>query len=491
MAVKYFNHVTLTTGHTLRVYPDQIDKSLYFRIQSIVKDAVQPDGVEVYPNITLRMTKMREGYVATFFLTDEDCPILSTGAALNEAPDLWRLMHMTTVFPVKTRIDAPTPTPYILDRLEVPNPRAAEFFTVSAKWCQHLAWVVLAPEQVYPVVGSKNGPSPAQETCPPASFLKWLNRMWPDAWRQLRIWFSDYRTVCPVPAWCTMPVFFPMTAYLQNHDMVQLQANKGWLICVASMYLWRLSKGVYRFAPELFEALTQQPLEGDLQNDLFHRLPEWAVYIETPGLYFDGAPMSGFIAHLDYNLESQATDLQFLIFQPDKTQPRPIALPLGEGNVQDAIDRLAAYDAAHLAPNVRAAAKVPSEQVKREFSSMLQLLIYLCCDNRDLPPIRHPRERMRLSGAVDAPKEPRVWEVGERVAAAIRQYDPNKPAASQSRGTHASPRPHIRRAHYHTFLTGPKTGERGRVIHWIPPLPVGVKWDEDKQMPIVIHPIDP
>lgn len=271
---------------------------------------------------------------------------------------------------------------------------------------------------------------------------------------------------------------------------VQLHTNKDWLICVASMYLWRMSKGIYRFAPEIFEALTQQPLEGDLRNDLFHRLPEWAVYIETPGLTFDGSTMSGFIAHLDYNSEG-TTDLQFLIFYPDRTQPRPIALPLGEGTVEDAISRMHEYDARHLAPYARATSNVSPEQVKRDFSALVQLVIYLCCDNRDIPPIKHPRERMRVSGVIDAPKDPRIWAVGERVAKAIRQYDSNvRSSVRSTTGTHASPRPHIRRAHYHTFLTGPKSGERGRIVHWIPPLPVGVRWDEDAQLPVVIRPVE-
>ena len=98
---------------------------------------------------------------------------------------------------------------------------------------------------------------------------------------------------------------------------------------------------------------------------------------------------------------------------------------------------------------------------------------------------------MRASGAVDAPKDPKIWDVGERVAKAIRKFNADvRPTETSSGNTHASPRPHIRRAHYHTFLTGPKDGERSRVVHWIPPLPIGIKWDEETQTPIVIHPIE-
>ena len=495
MAVEYFNHLTLTTGHVMRVYPDQIEKSMYFRLQGVIKDAVRPKGAEVFPNIRLELTRLERAYVGTFYLIDENCPVLSTAGSLDDDAGLWEAMHTQCVTPLKTSAQEPIPAPYILDRIEVPHPKAFPFTTVSAQWCQHLAWMLLAPDQVAPVIGKpeneKKETVAPQQGHPPVNFLKYLNRLWPDAWRELRAGVSLFRSTQNVPEWCVMPVFFPTTAYARTHDPLLLRANQSWLICMASMYLWRMSKGVYRFAPEIFDALTRQPLQGDLRNDLFFRLPEWAVYIETPGLTFEGEQMCGFIAHLDYNLDSGTTDLQFLIFYPGKTQPRPIALPLGEGTLEDAIARMNEYDALKIAPGKKVAVKVPPEQVRKDFSAMIQLVVYLCCDNRDLPPIRHPRERMRASGAVDSPKDPRIWEVGERVAKAIRQFDSeSRPTARSGGGTHASPRPHIRRAHYHTFLTGPRDGERGRVVHWIPPLPVGVKWDEEKQMPIVIHPID-
>jgi hypothetical protein len=37
----------------------------------------------------------------------------------------------------------------------------------------------------------------------------------------------------------------------------------------------------------------------------------------------------------------------------------------------------------------------------------------------------------------------------------------------------ASPRPHIRRAHWHTFLTG--QGRQARKLRWMPPIAVRVE----------------
>ena len=80
-----------------------------------------------------------------------------------------------------------------------------------------------------------------------------------------------------------------------------------------------------------------------LSKSLF--LPnEWAVYIETPGLSYERHPMEGFIAHLDYNLFSRGVDLQFAMFLRGRDQPRMVALPLGEGTLLDAMDRIDEVD---------------------------------------------------------------------------------------------------------------------------------------------------
>lgn len=77
------------------------------------------------------------------------------------------------------------------------------------------------------------------------------------------------------------------------------------MMTLASTYIWRCSKGIYRFAPEIFSALTAQPLASDLPTNILYLLPEWTVYTKTPGLTYERHQMEGFIAHLDYNLFSR------------------------------------------------------------------------------------------------------------------------------------------------------------------------------------------
>ena len=191
-------------------------------------------------------------------------------------------------------------------------------------------------------------------------------------------------------------------------------------------------------------------------------MPEWAVYIETPALSYEHMPMEGFIAHLDYNLFSRSVDLQFAIFRKGIDQPKMIALPLGEGTLLDAMDRVDRVDDMFSANTSNIRYIGDRDEYRQTFTAMIQLLLYICSEEPDMPEIEHPQKRRRLSGSVRAPKEPRVWDVGVRISAAIRRFNgrpSSTPAAFEdgaASGSHASPRPHVRSAHWHTYWTGPR-----------------------------------
>jgi hypothetical protein len=111
-----------------------------------------------------------------------------------------------------------------------------------------------------------------------------------------------------VPDWCIMPTLFPFLLITNRYGESYYLTHMDEMMTIGSMYVWRASKGIYRFAPEIYEALISQPLTGNLPTDCLYHLPEWAVYIETPGLSYERHPMKGFIAHLDYNLFSRKSD---------------------------------------------------------------------------------------------------------------------------------------------------------------------------------------
>jgi len=327
----------------------------------------------------------------------------------------------------------------------------------------------------------------------PDRWIRELNRRYPSLWADLRKGYADpVRMLRPgsggmellenIPDWCIMPTLFPFLVMTDRYGESFYLTHMNELMTMGTTYIWRCSKGVYRFAPEIYDALVHQPLTGNLPQECLYRMPEWAVYIETPGLSYERIPVEGFIAHLDYNMFSRSVDLQFAIFRKGIDMPKMIALPLGEGTLLDAMDRVDQVDmmfAGHQS-NIRYIGS--RDEYRQTFSSMLQLLLYLCSDEPDMPEIEHPQKRRRLSGGVRSPEVPRVWDVGVRISTAIRNYragevkHPWVEAEGEGHG-HASPRPHVRSAHWHTYWTGPREAvfpEKKPVMRWIPPLPIGM-----------------
>ena len=340
----------------------------------------------------------------------------------------------------------------------------------------------------------------------PDRWIRELNRHFPSLWTDLRKGYEtpdhilrpgSMELLNSVPDWCVMPTMFPFLLLTAKYGEPFYLTHMDELMTMASMYTWRCSKGVYRFAPEIYEALVRQPLKGNLPQECLYRMPEWAVYIETPGLSYERKAMEGFIAHLDYNLFSRGVDLQFAIFREGIPIPKMVALPFGEGTLHDAMDRVDQVDNMFAGDTVGVRYVGSREEYRQTFSAMLQLLLYICSDEPDMPAIEHPQRRRRLSGSVRPPEAPRVWDVGVRVSAAIHRFSGQGKPAPVGRddgpepGSHASPRPHIRSAHWQTYWTGPRDAvfpKRKPVMRWIPPLPIGMDWKSE--LPTNIRPVE-
>ena len=333
---------------------------------------------------------------------------------------------------------------------------------------------------------------------PPEHWLHELNRRYPNIWADLRkTYAAPMKFLKPaarslldgLPSWCPMPTFFPFLTLAERFGRDIYLRNPEEIMTIASIYQWRAGKGVYRFDPELYKALITQSLNGNIPNECLYRLPEWAVYVETPGLTIYNRTVAGFIAHMDFNLHDKSVDLQFLLFWKDAIQPKPIALPLGDGGLSEALDRLDAIDSLFNIPRDRQIGV--SDAYRKALSSMMQLVLYLCSDQPDMPSI--PRPRQTFSGGVRSPSEVRQWDVGERIGAALRKasscpdrsQSENEDQSTEGAKGHARPRAHIRSAHWATYWTGPRSGQQTPILRWIPPLPINMDWN--KQIPTVVH----
>ena len=77
-----------------------------------------------------------------------------------------------------------------------------------------------------------------------------------------------------VPDWCIMPTFFPGMVLMARYGDEYYFTHMEEIMTIASTYTWRASKGIYRFAPEIYQALVSQPLTGDIPWESLHHLPE-------------------------------------------------------------------------------------------------------------------------------------------------------------------------------------------------------------------------
>jgi hypothetical protein len=116
------------------------------------------------------------------------------------------------------------------------------------------------------------------------------------------------------------------------------------------------------------------------------------------------------------------------------------------------------------------------------------LLLYLVSDKADVSPdtgqndlrdrvVNNERRGIRNFQA----SQIRAWEVGYRIGAEIRAFENKVRESGEATGTGTSMRPHVRKAHWHSFWTGPRDQpqERRKRVRWLPPIPVNVTDSED------------
>ncbi|MBV8454865.1 MAG: hypothetical protein JOZ29_21735, partial [Deltaproteobacteria bacterium] len=94
--------------------------------------------------------------------------------------------------------------------------------------------------------------------------------------------------------------------------------------------------GIYRIDPEVSEAIWNTSIEGQLPAELLFHLPEWCVYIETPGKSLStGKCLEGFFAHLNAASAANDPELHLLLDDPAGVL-HSIAIPLSVSTLEEA-----------------------------------------------------------------------------------------------------------------------------------------------------------
>lgn len=297
------------------------------------------------------------------------------------------------------------------------------------------------------------------------------------------------------PDWCYVPIAAGLTA-TTHHD---LPADLAGIL--AALSAWRMTQGIYRFDSTLYASLIETPVTGDIPAGTLYRLPEWCVYVETSeGVQYMSRDVSGAFVWLEHDVNTEGAELRMLL---DLGQDYEVGLVhaivhLG-GTVQDGIDEALA-EMMRNTSGEELGQTGATEATRDPVSRILSLLLYMCSVSDyqrkgvdDMPVIPTPKRTkngMRLFGAGG----PAMWDVGVRMGSALRQAYHAQQLTTGS--THASPRGHVRRGHWHSFRAGPMLTPQGDSIpaasrdlrvKWLPPIPVNLP--DLGEMPATIRPV--
>lgn len=333
----------------------------------------------------------------------------------------------------------------------------------------------------------------ANSHCRPRAHLKVAGHFYPTAWRQTDMFRADRGVDLPNwPDWCFLPLAAAYSIVCADAGMLTLPlhlvSDVAWLGALAA---WRVTQGIYRFDPAVYDAVRQTAASGDIPCEVLYQLPEWCVYIETPDMNWGGDALHGVWAHLEWDANSERTELRLLADLDCGLVP--FILNLGAWSLSEAIAR-AFGEARHnlgSVPGIAFSGELDKLADARSslhavVEPILSLLLYLCSQAGEIGdgkrrPLNRVPLRIQRGTRLFAPARPTMWNVGVRMGAALRRSVQAQEAGIG--GGHTGPRAHIRRAHWHGFRSGPTrrsdgteipTAERKFDLRWLPPIPVNV-----------------
>ena len=344
----------------------------------------------------------------------------------------------------------------------------------------HAIAAAFSPEDnwLQPLEEPKRQKTAQNSECLPRSLLIEMNKTMKGAWK-----LADERRAllrsqgASWPKWC----FMPLAEWLQIADQVggaplSVEEPIDRARLLAAFGTWRVTQGIYRFPEALEKALLESSIEGEIPGDVLETLPEWCVYVEgrTGNLNWDGSRFEGFFASLELVGGAMVLMLTFL----EQASFLQVLLTLTGRSIEQMLAGVLVSRESETGGSV--ITNCMGEELAgliRLVESALSLLLFICSQAGKIgTPTHgpgHPEPRSTKRGTRYFPPDlPTHWDVGVRYGAALQAGQQGSTGLSQG-GTHAPPKCHIRRAHWHTYRTGP--GRQNCELRWLPPIAVNLK----------------
>lgn len=262
----------------------------------------------------------------------------------------------------------------------------------------------------------------------PLLHLAEYSRKYPDAWRFVDQMRASRGQALPAwPEWCFLPLAGPYA--IVTHTKGGLPYSTQEIIDIAALgalAAWRVTKGIYRFDPDVYNDLIRTPLTGDIPHEVLFALPEWCVYVETPGMSLNPADgtytqVYGFFAHLEYDVNDKAVELRLLCDTDDKSTPLvPQPIPLGPWSLNESLDRMIEKSKKN-ALNFQTElndyiAAFSFERFKADLRQVVEplvsLMLYLCAANGEIVTRDSDRRAGEAAAGQDKKRPPAVRRPG-------------------------------------------------------------------------------
>ena len=237
----------------------------------------------------------------------------------------------------------------------------------------------------------------------------------------------------------------------------------------------------------------EQDGELDVPDEVLLQLPYPCFYVELPNTYYRADKIHGFFVTLEYDVNNGDKELK-PVFLTDDGNIFSYSIHIGAKTIEESVDMLDKQALENTngdkeLKRLALRAMQDSAETKIFLKQILQVILYILAQNAEITPSSEQSFITKRGKTVkDKYSEIRKWDVGIRVGAAIRQQK----AKEQSRkkeykeSEHQSPRPHMRRGHWHHFWTGPKAQpeERKLILKWLSPMAIAANPED---MPITFH----
>ena len=230
---------------------------------------------------------------------------------------------------------------------------------------------------------------------------------------------------------------------------------------------WRLSQGIYQVDEDLSKSLLETELPDKIPSDVLLKLPEWAIYVELPNIDICGTKLIGFWAHLDWTEEDGGTDRLSMIILTSEHSFQPISIPLDGQSI--------AEHASNYCKNA-----VSIDYYNSIFKIAISYLLYICSQDPEITNEQKPNSapsktycKASKNGLriIPAPR-PKFWKVGTEIGNKIRAQ------RHQTHTTSTKRSPHLRRAHWHGYWTGPRS-DPNFAYKWLHPIFVNPQDDDE------------